>query len=107
MLKSISIISNYLKENTFFFMITDGLSHFNLTTANLFEAVLRRVKKNGCLAYSYCYFIKSNVGSLVPTQFKRVCGQIGGEVRSSVISDLRVVFEDDQREAVVKLSEGK
>ena len=81
LLKGISIISGYLNENTCFNLITDGLSSWSVATANLFNSILQRVRRNGCKACAYCYFIKRTVTTQLPTQFKRLCNKIGAPIR--------------------------
>ena len=81
LLKGITIISRYLNENTCFNLITDGLSSWSVATANLFNAVLQRVRRRGCRACSYCYFIKRAFNSPVPLQFRRLCQKLRAPLR--------------------------
>ena len=100
--KAISIISGYMSENTCFFMITDGLSNFSTVTANLFDSILERIRRNGCRACAYCYFIKSFPNTKIPTQFQRLCIQIGASIRNVLVSQFVDQFAADQRAAVAQ-----
>ena len=104
LLKGISIISGYLYENTCFNLITDGMSSWSHATANLFNAILQRVRRNGCRACAYCYFIKRYPNSKVPAQFRNLCKKIGATLRHVQPNQFAVVFGRDQRAAVARLS---
>ena len=80
--RAVIIINGYLRENTCFFLITDGFSSWSSTVVNMFNAAMQKIRKNGCKTCAYCYFIKKFPNMTIPPQFINLCSQINAIMRT-------------------------
>ena len=104
LMKAMTIIAAFIRENTCFNLITDGLSSFTINKVNLFNAILRRVRRYGCKTCVRCYFIRRCIFCKPPSQFVNLCRRIGAKIITKTVSQFKAAFLADQKLAIKSIA---
>ena len=94
LMRAANIMDDYLWEHTCFVLITDGESFYSQSAVNAINNVRAKISRN-CDFCARCYFIKEQQSSQIPTNFQRICKDIGAPIVTSPVNQFKSVFLKD------------
>ena len=100
LMKAMTIIAAFIRENTCFNMITDGQSSFTMAKVNLFKAMMFKVRKNRCRTCIRCYFIRRCTLCKPPARFVNFCKSLNAGIITKTASQFKAAFLADQKLAI-------